>query len=109
MQNTRTSKYGIKQKVKLTSVQVPEAECFVFPFLTRWKYTPADSFTPWYFGNMGLYSSGGYLFTLPKSRQESMEKLASLKQNNWLTRGTRVVFIDFSTYNANLNLFCVVR
>ncbi|KAM4653652.1 polycystin-2-like protein 2 [Amazona ochrocephala] len=76
---------------------------------SEWKYTPADPFTPWYLGNMGLYSSGGYLFTLPKSKQESMEKLASLKQNNWLTRGTRAVFIDFSTYNANLNLFCIVR
>ncbi|NXK82629.1 PK2L2 protein, partial [Amazona guildingii] len=76
---------------------------------SEWKYTPADPFTPWYLGNMGLYSSGGYLFTLPKSKQESVEKLASLKLNSWLTRGTRAVFIDFSTYNANLNLFCIVR
>ncbi|XP_061208030.1 polycystin-2-like protein 2 isoform X2 [Neopsephotus bourkii] len=76
---------------------------------SEWKYTPADSFTLWYLGSMGLYGGGGYLFTLPKSKQESIEKLASLKQNNWLTRGTRVVFIDFSTYNANINLFCVVR
>ncbi|XP_010015011.1 PREDICTED: polycystic kidney disease 2-like 2 protein, partial [Nestor notabilis] len=76
---------------------------------SEWKYTPATSLSPWYLGTMGLYSSGGYLFTLPKSKQESMEKLASLKQNNWLTRGTRVVFIDFSTYNANLNLFCIVK
>ncbi|XP_030360016.1 polycystic kidney disease 2-like 2 protein [Strigops habroptila] len=76
---------------------------------SEWKYTPATSLSPWYLGTMGLYGSGGYLFTLPKSKQESMEKLASLKQNNWLTRGTRVVFIDFSTYNANLNLFCIVK
>ncbi|NXJ74181.1 PK2L2 protein, partial [Trogon melanurus] len=76
---------------------------------SEWKYTSASSLSPWYWGSMGLYSSGGYLFTLPKSRQESLQKLVFLRQNSWLTRATRVVFIDFSTYNANINLFCVIR
>ncbi|NXH14048.1 PK2L2 protein, partial [Bucco capensis] len=76
---------------------------------SEWKYTSASSLSPWYWGSVGLYSSGGYLFTLPKSKQESMEKLAFLRQNSWLTRGTRVVFVDFSTYNANVNLFCIIR
>ncbi|NXX22350.1 PK2L2 protein, partial [Podargus strigoides] len=76
---------------------------------SEWKYTSAPSLSPWYWGSVGLYSSGGYVLTLPKSKQESMEKLVFLKQNSWLTRGTRVVFIDFSTYNANINLFCIVR
>lgn len=49
------------------------------------------------------------MFTLPKSKEESREKLEFLRQNGWLTRGTRVVFIDFSTYNANVNLFCIIR
>ncbi|NXS62310.1 PK2L2 protein, partial [Brachypteracias leptosomus] len=76
---------------------------------SEWKYTSASSLSPWYWGSIGFYSSGGYVFTLPKSKQESMEKLMFLRQNSWLTRGTRVVFIDFSTYNANVNLFCVIR
>ncbi|XP_075571731.1 polycystin-2-like protein 2 [Pelecanus crispus] len=76
---------------------------------SEWKYTSASSLSPWYWGSMGLYSSGGYMFTLPKSKQESMEKLAFLRRNSWLTRGTRVVFIDFSTYNANVNLFCIIK
>ncbi|NXG92315.1 PK2L2 protein, partial [Stercorarius parasiticus] len=76
---------------------------------SEWKYTSASSLSPWYWGSMGLYSSGGYKFTLPQSKQKSLEKLVFLRQNNWLTRGTRIVFIDFSTYNANVNLFCVVR
>ncbi|XP_010123541.1 PREDICTED: polycystic kidney disease 2-like 2 protein, partial [Chlamydotis macqueenii] len=75
----------------------------------EWGYTSASSLSPWYWGSMGFYSSGGYIFTLPKSKQESMEKLVFLRQNSWLTRGTRVVFIDFSTYNANINLFCVIK
>ncbi|KAM6055507.1 polycystin-2-like protein 2 isoform 5-T7 [Theristicus caerulescens] len=76
---------------------------------SEWKYSSASSLSPWYWGSMGLYSSGGYMFTLPKSKQESMEKLVFLRENSWLTRGTRVVFIDFSTYNANINLFCIIR
>ncbi|NXF48059.1 PK2L2 protein, partial [Oceanites oceanicus] len=76
---------------------------------SEWKYTSASSLSPWYWGSTGLYSSGGYMFTLPKSKQESMEKLVLLRQNSWLTRGTRVVFIDFSTYNANINLFCIIK
>ncbi|NXK25723.1 PK2L2 protein, partial [Arenaria interpres] len=76
---------------------------------SEWKYTSASSFSPWYWGSMGLYSSGGYIFNLPQSKEKSLEKLVFLRQNNWLTRGTRIVFIDFSTYNANINLFCIVR
>ncbi|KFV50508.1 Polycystic kidney disease 2-like 2 protein, partial [Tyto alba] len=76
---------------------------------SEWKYTSARSLSPWYWGSMALYGSGGYIFTLPKSKKESMEKLQFLRQNGWLTRGTRVIFIDFSTYNANLNLFCVIK
>ncbi|NXT54028.1 PK2L2 protein, partial [Pluvianellus socialis] len=76
---------------------------------SEWKYTSAASLSPWYWGSMGLYSSGGYIFTLPQSKQKSLEKLEFLRQNNWLTRGTRIVFIDFSTYNTNINLFCIVR
>jgi len=32
-----------------------------------------------------------------------------LKDHLWIDRGTRAVFIDFTVYNANINLFCVVR
>lgn len=27
----------------------------------------------------------------------------------WITRGTRAVFVDFSVYNANLNIFAVCK
>jgi len=31
------------------------------------------------------------------------------QEHLWLDRGTRVVFIDFTVYNANINLFCIVK
>lgn len=32
-----------------------------------------------------------------------------LKQNLWIGRGTRVVFLDFTVYNGNINLFCQIK
>ena len=34
--------------------------------------------------------------------------MLELMENLWIQRGTRAVFLDFTVYNANLNLFCVV-
>ncbi|XP_062826399.1 polycystin-2-like protein 2 isoform X3 [Anolis carolinensis] len=76
---------------------------------TEWFYSSSQTLTPWHWGLIGLYGSGGFMFTLPKSKEKSLEKLIYLKENSWITRGTRAVFIDFSMYNANVNLFCIVR
>ena len=46
---------------------------------------------------------------LGSRRNETDVILADLKSNLWLDRGTRAVFIDFTVYNANINLFCVIR
>lgn len=34
--------------------------------------------------------------------------LESLSRSRWLDSHTRAVFVEFSVYNANVNLFCVV-
>ncbi|KAH0629802.1 hypothetical protein JD844_012189 [Phrynosoma platyrhinos] len=76
---------------------------------SAWHYSASSTLSLWHWGRIGLYSSGGFMFTLPKSKEKSLEKLKFLEANSWITRGTRVVFIDFSMYNANVNLFCIVR
>ena len=35
--------------------------------------------------------------------------LKELKEGLWLSHATRLVSIDFSVYNANINLFCVIK
>ncbi|XP_067952037.1 polycystin-2-like isoform X2 [Watersipora subatra] len=60
-------------------------------------------------GMLGTYSGAGYFQNLAANSTRSLELLAQLKENLWIDRGTRVVFIDFSVYNANINLFCIVR
>ncbi|KAE8630855.1 hypothetical protein XENTR_v10000990 [Xenopus tropicalis] len=77
---------------------------------TAWTYTKEKDLngsSQW--GVISVYSGAGYYIDLSRNREESAAQIAMLKNNLWLDRGTRAVFIDFSVYNANLNLFCVVR
>ncbi|KAF2897002.1 hypothetical protein ILUMI_09174 [Ignelater luminosus] len=62
-----------------------------------------------YWGKVGSYHGGGYYQDLSLDRKTTRETIATLKQNLWITRGTRAVFLDFTVYNANLNLFCVIK
>ena len=55
------------------------------------------------------YGGGGYVAELSRDKDGTIEIIQDLKDNLWITRGTRVVFIDFTVYNANVNLFCQVR
>uniref|UniRef100_A0A452FK49 Polycystin 2 like 2, transient receptor potential cation channel n=1 Tax=Capra hircus TaxID=9925 RepID=A0A452FK49_CAPHI len=76
---------------------------------TEWKYSSPHMNSPWHWGFAGVYRDGGYIFTLSKSKSETLNKFINLRMNSWITRGTRVIFIDFSVYNANVNLFCIIR
>ncbi|KAK9745781.1 Polycystin domain [Popillia japonica] len=75
---------------------------------TAWTYSPITvsmSTT----GKVARYDTSGYYEKLSKNSNETLKILKYLKQNLWITRGTRAVFIDFTTYNPNVNLFCVVK
>lgn len=37
-----------------------------------------------------------------------LSTLESLSRSRWLDSHTRAVFVEFSVYNANVNLFCIV-
>ncbi|XP_058297218.1 polycystin-2-like protein 2 isoform X1 [Hylobates moloch] len=76
---------------------------------TEWRYSTSNTNSPWHWGFLGVYRNGGYIFTLSKSKSETKNKFTDLRLNSWITRGTRVIFIDFSLYNANVNLFCIIR
>ncbi|KAK2824027.1 hypothetical protein Q5P01_021202 [Channa striata] len=77
---------------------------------TAWTYhTEKQMNGSSYWGLLATYSGAGYYQDLSPTREESAVMLADLMDNLWLDRGSRAVFIDFSTYNANINLFCVIR
>ena len=77
----------------------------------RWEYSSEEELDgSGHKGKLGPnYSGGGYYVDLSHFRLRSKAIIDELKENLWLDRGTRVVIIDFSVYNANINLFCIVR
>uniref|UniRef100_A0A3Q0R3Q6 Polycystin 2 like 1, transient receptor potential cation channel n=1 Tax=Amphilophus citrinellus TaxID=61819 RepID=A0A3Q0R3Q6_AMPCI len=76
---------------------------------TAWTYhTEKELKGSSYWGLLTTYSGAGYYQDLSLNKNESATILMELEDNLWLDRGTRAVFIDFSTYNANINLFCVI-
>ncbi|XP_054583534.1 polycystin-2 isoform X2 [Eptesicus fuscus] len=77
---------------------------------TAWIYTSEKDLNgSSHWGMIATYSGAGYYLDLSRTREETATQIASLKKNVWLDRGTRATFIDFSVYNANINLFCVIR
>ena len=58
---------------------------------------------------VGTYSGGGATQNLNSLKNESALIIKELKEGLWIGRATRVVFVDFTVYNANINLFCVVK
>eukprot|EP00040_Diaphanoeca_grandis_P020192 m.107400 g.107400 ORF g.107400 m.107400 type:complete len:688 (+) comp27793_c1_seq1:310-2373(+) len=55
------------------------------------------------------YGGGGFVQLLPVNQSDAVATIAELKAGRWISEGTRVVFLDFTVYNANINLFCVVK
>ncbi|XP_023215314.1 polycystin-2-like [Centruroides sculpturatus] len=77
---------------------------------TEWTYhTEKEMNGSSHWGLLATYSGAGSYVDLGTDKNTSKEKMSILKTNLWLTRATRAVFLDFTTYNANLNLFCVVK
>lgn len=49
----------------------------------------------------------GYITMLARTRNNSMKVLDYLKKNNWLTKETIVLFLDFTLYNPDANIFTI--
>ncbi|CAF0730830.1 unnamed protein product [Adineta steineri] len=76
---------------------------------TPWCYqssarTKSGPFT----GLYKTYKGGGYVVSLGRTHEKGATIIRELRSQNWLDQLTRAVFIDFSLYNANVNLFISV-
>ncbi|RUS85640.1 hypothetical protein EGW08_006586 [Elysia chlorotica] len=76
---------------------------------TAWMYRSEDELQGFpYWGKIEFYSGAGYTRDLAINRQDSAKIIDDLKSKLWIQRGSRAVFISFTVYNANINLFCVI-
>ncbi|KAL1117582.1 hypothetical protein AAG570_003897 [Ranatra chinensis] len=74
---------------------------------TAWTYNePSTLGSGWYNGRISWYGGGGYYVDLFNNLEECNQALEDLWNNTWIDRGTRAVFIDFTAYSPNVNLFC---
>lgn len=60
-------------------------------------------------GKMAAYAGGGYTGELVQDKQNSRKLLNHLKENNWLDSRSRALFVEATTYNAQVNLFTTMN
>lgn len=87
------------------SEQTEETSPFNLANGTAWVYNPPEKMgNIWFTGKVSYYNSAGYFFELTDGPQ-----LSYYKKNNWIDQQTRALFIDFTFYNININLFSVCQ
>jgi Polycystin cation channel len=77
---------------------------------TAWTYHTSkelDGFITW--AKFQFYPGGGFYQDLTESLDKNRLLLHELHDNGWIHRGTRVVFIEFTIYNPNINLLCTSK
>lgn len=76
----------------------------------RWNYNPPSILGTYsYTGTVATYSGGGYYKDLSQNVEADVQMLKLLKSQLWINRATRAIFIDITTYNGNINVFCFMK
>ncbi|XP_045888956.1 polycystic kidney disease protein 1-like 2 isoform X2 [Micropterus dolomieu] len=117
-----------------TSMQQSELDCHapysweledMGSYGPSWSHSVVDnsslnSHTPWMYQSQGklraypiwgsvmLYRGGGFVVDLGPDLQNSSRTLQYLYDNTWFDVYTQAAFVEFTVYNANVNLFCIV-
>eukprot|EP00794_Sanderia_malayensis_P008787 gene8787-9725_t len=61
-----------------------------------------------FLGEFSTYPHSGYIVLLPDNRPSFLARIRSLKSAGWLDAQTRVVFVEFTTQNFNLNKYATI-
>ncbi|KAM3625915.1 uncharacterized protein V6R79_019756 [Siganus canaliculatus] len=59
-------------------------------------------------GSVTLYRGGGFVVDLGPDLLNSSRVLQYLYDSTWFDAYTQAIFVEFTVYNANVNLFCIV-
>ncbi|XP_055954867.1 uncharacterized protein LOC126810750 isoform X1 [Patella vulgata] len=73
-----------------------------------WVFSKADVLNGYpYWGVLELYGGGGYVQRLQGSKDVINQTFKTLESQNWIDRYTRAVFVEFTIYNPQVNLFAI--
>ncbi|KAK3091662.1 hypothetical protein FSP39_021645 [Pinctada imbricata] len=61
-----------------------------------------------YVGEFGVYPGGGYVVDLIGKKDRVVETLDELLEFEWINKYSRVLFIEFTVYNPQANMFSTV-
>ncbi|XP_038662286.1 polycystic kidney disease protein 1-like 2 [Scyliorhinus canicula] len=100
LHNEDLSEYSIQWNV--TASQNSSDLDYVWQY---WSQTELRSYPIW--GKLAMYRGGGYIAKLGTNAQNAYRVLQYLFDNTWLDTYTRAIFVEFTVYNANVNLFCI--
>ncbi|XP_035665396.1 polycystic kidney disease protein 1-like 2 [Branchiostoma floridae] len=94
------------------------------PFQTGWQPVATTNHTlsnesliqpPWVYqkpssamgtaAEVSSYDSGGYVAELGDSYEAALETIKELEKSDWIDRYTRVIVVEFTLFNANVNFF----
>ncbi|CAC5366146.1 PKD1L2 [Mytilus coruscus] len=74
----------------------------------EWAYQSAwDLKSVPYIGTRAVYGGGGYLVEM-KPNPSAVSKISELISKSWIDTRTRALFVEFTLYNPNLNLYSSV-
>jgi len=76
--------------------------CFKYHGMAELKGLP-------YYGLRRLYGGGGYVAELGTSQRKASRLIDELIKYEWVDLYTRAVFIEYTVYNPNINLFAFVN
>ena len=77
--------------------------------LERWRHQTTIELRGFpYWGTITMYSGSGYVANLGFDKETAYTVIADLHSNGWIDIQTRAVFVEFTVYNANTNLFGMV-
>ncbi|TGZ63352.1 hypothetical protein CRM22_006965 [Opisthorchis felineus] len=75
-----------------------------------WKYQSAGQLgSAAVAAQYGAYPGSGYVQDLSRNRDTSEEIIRELFEGRWIDEASRVLFLDFTIYNANINMFVIVK
>ena len=81
----------------------------VLSCLERWRHQTMTELRGFpYWGTLALYSGSGYVANLGYDAENAYTVIADLHSNGWIDVQTRAVFVEFTVYNANTNLFGII-
>ncbi|GAB1597495.1 polycystic kidney disease protein 1-like 2 [Argonauta hians] len=74
----------------------------------EFKYTDSSKLDGYpYYGVLTMYGGGGYVARLKGSKAKLTNLMERLQNTSWIDKFTRAVFVEFTIYNPQVNLFTV--